>query len=430
MCAIACMRWPMDGAPSGASCVPLRDGVERAPANGTGILSCGCEETAPALAGAVFAFRQAGRAPSPPLDALKSAPVAHAAPAGRIVLVRLHVIDPTPIHTLARRLELPPVHERLLLRAWLLGHGLERFAATRGAPFSVSLMQALPELQVELDRLAMAAQQHASADGSRRLVIRLADGKTVESVWLARQAICISTQVGCAVGCSFCRTGMGGLERNLHAAEIAAQVVLARKHGHVTRRVVLMGMGEPIHNLEAVLQALELLGGEGQLGHKELVFSTVGDPRAFERLAAHHVRPSLALSLHTLDEGTRRELLPRAPRIEPRALLEGALRYCERITWPLLVQWTLLEGINDSPQQALELSEQLKGRRALVNYIPWNVVAGTKLARPAWERGVQLVRTLRAQGVLATLRRSGAQDVDGGCGQLRARTAPATAPVS
>jgi 23S rRNA (adenine2503-C2)-methyltransferase len=322
------------------------------------------------------------------------------------------------------------VHARLLLRAWLRGRPLAALAATRGAPFPRALREALPELERQLEGLAKVEERRASADGSARLVVRLSDGRAVESVWLARGGVCVSTQVGCAVACTFCQTGRGGLERNLSAEEIAAQVVLARRAGLCVRRVVLMGMGEPAHNLEAVLGALRLLGGEGALAHKQIVFSTVGEPRAFERLLFHSVRPSLALSLHALEDERRRALLPRAPRVAVEELLAAALDYAERTTWPLLVQWTLLQGENDSLEEAERLAERLQGARAIVNYIPWNAVADTPHARPAWQRGVELVRVLRARGVLATLRRSAGADVDGACGQLRARAAaaPATAP--
>jgi 23S rRNA (adenine2503-C2)-methyltransferase len=153
------------------------------------------------------------------------------------------------------------------------------------------------------------------------------------------------------------------------------------------------------------------------------VFSTVGDPREFQVLAARRVRPSLALSLHTLDATRREDLLPRAPRVEPLALLEAAIGYADRVHEPLLVQWTLLDGINDSVEEAARLGTALRGRRAIVNYIPFNDVEGSGFDRPAVERCVELVRAVRAAGALATLRFSAAQEVDGGCGQLRARLA-------
>src|SRR5262249_24997334 len=188
--------------------------------------------------------------------------------------------------------------------------------------------------------------QHPGEDGSVRTLLRLADGLTVESVLLLRDGLCVSTQVGCAVGCVFCWTGREGLKRNLTSAEILAQVALARRRRTV-RRVVFMGMGEPSHNLAAVLEAIALLGREGKVGHKNLVFSTVGDRKLFDRLARCEVKPAVALSLHTTDAALREQLLPRAPRVAPDELIDLADAYARRTTYPIQYQWTLLEGVND-----------------------------------------------------------------------------------
>ena len=214
--------------------------------------------------------------------------------------------------------------------------------------------------------------------------------------------------------------GEDGLLQQLSTMEILAQVVAARRE-HAVRRVVFMGMGEPSHNLAAVLEAVTALGEEGGLAHKNLVFSTVGEPAVFERLAAARVRPGLAVSLHTLDADLRRELLPRAPAVEPGKLIDAALAYADETTYPLLVQWTLLDGVNDSPDEARRLAARIAGRRAVVNYIPFNAVEGAGFRRPPIERCVELVRVVKAGGVRATLRMSAGQDVDAGCGQLRAR---------
>jgi 23S rRNA (adenine2503-C2)-methyltransferase len=262
---------------------------------------------------------------------------------------------------------------------WLGGERLR--IGERGLTPPKRLGDLLPELQARLDALAKVRSEHPSADGSTRLLVELPDGATVESVLLAREALCISTQVGCAVGCRFCKTGEGGLLRQLSTAEMLAQVALARARAKV-RRIVLMGMGEPAHNLENVLEALTWLGGPGELPHKQLVFSTVGDPQVFERLLAHSVRPSLALSLHTTDGALRAELLPRAPKIEPAELLRAACDYSDAVTWPLQVQWTLLEGVNDSDAEVERLAELLRGRRAMLNLIPWNQVEGFDFRDP------------------------------------------------
>lgn len=309
---------------------------------------------------------------------------------------------------------------RLLLRAWLCGVSLARACPPRGPRLARALEQRLDELQGDLDGLVRPLERHEAEDGSARLLLALASGRTVETVELPREGVCVSTQVGCAVGCRFCKTGESGLLAQLSSLEVLAQVAHVRRTRPV-RRVVFMGMGEPAHNLAAVLDALAALGTHARLPHKNLVFSTVGEPAVFERLLAQPVRPGLALSLHTLDDALRSDLLPRAPRVAVDALLEAALEYADRTTYPLLIQWTVLADVNDSDDEARELAARLEGRRAIVNYIPFNAVEGNGWSRPPIERCVALVRTVRSRGVLATLRRSAGQDVDGGCGQLRAR---------
>jgi 23S rRNA (adenine2503-C2)-methyltransferase len=161
-------------------------------------------------------------------------------------------------------------------------------------------------------RWPACSSAHPGADGSERLLVAPADGQTVESVLLPRDGLCISSQVGCAVKCVFCMTGRDGLLRQLGSAEMVAQVALARARRPV-KKVVFMGMGEPAHNLDNVLEAIDLLGTAGNVGHKNLVFSTVGDPRVFERLPRGRVKPALALSAAHHEEGTAGAAAARAP---------------------------------------------------------------------------------------------------------------------
>lgn len=330
-------------------------------------------------------------------------------------------LDDLRVHLAALGARAP--HVRRLLSAWLRGRPLDAPAGPRAAALPARVAGALRGLQAALDSLAVEVARHPAADGSGRRLFRLRSGRTVEAVDLAREGLCVSTQVGCAVGCRFCRTGEEGLEAQLGALEILAQVARVRR-ARTVRRVLFMGMGEPAHNLTAVLEATGALAGAGRFAHKNIVFSTVGEPRVFERMLAGDVRPALALSLHTLDGALRAELLPRAPRVAPVPLLEAGLAYADRTTYPLLVQWTLLAGVNDSLDEAVHLAQRLRGRHAIVNYIPFNSVEGSGFARPSLERCVALVRAAKAAGVRATLRRSAAQDVEGGCGQLRARGMP------
>ncbi len=191
----------------------------------------------------------------------------------------------------------------------------------------------------------------------------------VESVLLPRGGLCVSTQVGCAVGCVFCMTGTTGLIRQVGSAEIVAQVALARARRAVNK-VVFMGMGEPAHNLENVMEAIDLLGTVGNIGHKNLVFSTVGDLRVFEALPAARVKPALALSLHTTKAELRERLLPRAPRIAPDELVALGEAYARATGYPIQYQWTLLDGVNDGDDEVEGLVRLLTGKFAILNSSP------------------------------------------------------------
>jgi 23S rRNA (adenine2503-C2)-methyltransferase len=326
-----------------------------------------------------------------------------------------------------RALGAKPLHEDRVLRDWIQGlpHDQGRRRPADFLPLPVR--EALPALDAELAGMARVLSTHPGADGSARLLVGLADGQTVESVLLPRDGVCVSSQVGCAVGCRFCMTGQGGLVRQVTSGEIVAQVALARARRPV-KKVVFMGMGEPAHNLDNVLEAIELLGLQGNLGHKNLVLSTVGDPRVFERLPHGAVKPALALSLHTTKAALRETLLPRAPRMTPRELVERGEEYARATAYPIQYQWTLLEGVNDGDDELDGIVELLAGKYAILNVIPFNTVEGTGYRRPSWAQARAMAARLLARGVLTKLRDSAGQDVDGGCGQLRAR-AGKTIPI-
>lgn len=320
-----------------------------------------------------------------------------------------------------------PVHVRRLLRAWCRSRPLDEPGSLPELP--ARLKRALPSVAAQLAALAGICSETRGADGSTRLLVRLADGQTVETMVLPPNGACVSTQVGCAVGCVFCMTGRDGLQRQLGSAEIVAQALLARQvlaradTCPPLRRVVFMGMGEPAHNLDNVLEAIDVLGTHADIGHKNLVFSTVGDRRVFEQLPLGRVKPALALSLHTTDGALRAKLLPRAPRIDPAELVELGERYARATTYPIQYQWTLLEGVNDSDAELDAIVDLLRGKYAVMNFIPFNAVDGVDFRRPAAARAAAMVRYLNQHGVLAKLRRSAGQDIEGGCGQLRARAA-------
>ena len=322
-----------------------------------------------------------------------------------------------------RALGAGPKHEERVLRLWACAQPQDKGRRPLDSFLPKALREALPAISEDLAGLARLQSQHPGEDGSARLLVNLQDGQSVESVLLPRGGLCVSTQAGCAVGCVFCMTGTGGLLRQLSSGEIVAQVVLARQFRPV-RKVVFMGMGEPAHNLEAVLEAIDLLGTGGAIAHKQIVFSTVGDPRVFDRLPRERVKPALALSLHTTKAALRAELLPRAPRMDPAALVEAGERYARTTGYPIQYQWTLIAGVNDGDDEIEGIVALLKGKYALMNMIPYNSVEGMPWQRPSWERAAGIARALHRRGILTKLRQSAGQDVDAGCGQLRARTAP------
>ncbi|MBH9553874.1 RNA methyltransferase [Inhella gelatinilytica] len=326
------------------------------------------------------------------------------------------------VRTQLQALGAKPEHVSRVLRHWLQAIPLTQGRRALQHYLPAALLEALPRLMAEWSGLLRIHTQAPGADGSERLLLELQDGQSVEAVLLPQRSkawgLCVSTQVGCAVGCRFCMTGRSGLIRQLSSMEILAQVAHARTLRTVNK-VVFMGMGEPSHNLEAVFEAIETLGTEGGIGHKNLVFSTVGDERAFERLSAARVKPALALSLHTTDAAQRTDLLPRAPALSPAELVARADAYARLSGYPVQYQWTLLAGVNDKQED--EIVSLLQGRYGVLNLIPFNPVEGLPFQRPEAEVSRGLIRRLHQRGILAKLRDSAGQDVEGGCGQLRAR---------
>ncbi|NOU01472.1 MAG: RNA methyltransferase [Gallionella sp.] len=366
---------------------------------------------------------------------------------------------PTRVDQLRQRLRdlgAKPCHEDRLLRGWSQVGSYDRAHSAADEFFPLAMRNALPTIEAEFNGLAQLrseypANGHGSHDRSptltlprnagegtndalrassnndevARLLVELHDGQMVESVLLPRGGLCVSTQVGCAVGCVFCMSGRAGLQRQLGSAEIVAQVVLARKRRAVSK-VVFMGMGEPAHNLDNVLEAIDLLGTQGNIGHKNLVLSTVGDLRVFERLSLEKIKPALALSLHSTDATLRAKLLPRAPEIVIEELVDRGENYARATGYPIQYQWTLLEGINDSEDEVEGIARLLAGKYAVMNFIPFNAVDGLAYCRPSAERIACMVSTLKQHGILAKVRDSAGQEIEGACGQLRARAVKAT----
>lgn len=259
-----------------------------------------------------------------------------------------------------------------------------------------------------------------STDGTVKMLIEMRDGRRVESVAMPVGACCVSTQVGCAVGCRFCASGMFGVERHLTPDEIVEQVVHARAEMHISR-VVYMGMGEPSHNLDNVLAAVARLRDDLVMSPKRQTLSTVGSVKAIERMRVAEARPCLALSIHTPKESVRRELLPRAHKDRLEDIVAAADRYCSDVGTPIQFEYTLLQGVNDGDDDIEMLVDLLQGVRGYVNFIKYNPVDGVPFASPPRERIVEIVQRVNAMGILAKIRDSAGPDAEAACGQLRLR---------
>lgn len=345
-----------------------------------------------------------------------------------------------PSHLLDRHpREWPAEFERLGGRAFH-GRSAANWIFRRLAP-SWEAMSDLPaalreRLRAEhpFPRLALRARSEAG-DGAVKLLLALPDGASVEAVTMPGTrglTACLSTQVGCPVRCAFCASGLEGLERNLTSGEIVEQALwLAREAGPIGR-VVIMGMGDAGHNLEATLAAIEALVDEEGMGlaARRVTLSTVGPKDALRRIADWGRQVTLALSVHAPDDALRHELVPGVRKRSLADTLDEADALFAATGREYTVEYVLLDGVNDAPEQARALGALLRRRRCHVNLIPWNPVAGMAFHRPPRERQEGFARALRDAGVSVTLRRSLGREADAACGQLRRRTlAPGPGPT-
>ncbi|MEX1248789.1 MAG: 23S rRNA (adenine(2503)-C(2))-methyltransferase RlmN [Anaerolineales bacterium] len=272
------------------------------------------------------------------------------------------------------------------------------------------------------------AQRLFSKDGeTTKVLFRLADGQAIETVLMLysdRRTLCISTQAGCAMGCVFCATGQMGFRRNLTSGEIVEQVLffareLKAKGEHPTN-VVLMGMGEPFHNYEATMVALDRLShpeGFG-MGARRFTISTVGLIPAIKRFTAEKRQVGLAISLHAAEDPLRSSMLPVNKRYPIKELIQACREYVEATGRRITFEWALIQGVNDSPEEARNLARLLKGLNCHVNVIPLNPTRGYSGERSSRERVAAFRDVLQAQGISCTIRVRRGIDIQAGCGQL------------
>tara|TARA_B100001094_G_scaffold332580_1_gene405288 strand:- start:2413 stop:3486 length:1074 start_codon:yes stop_codon:yes gene_type:complete len=325
-----------------------------------------------------------------------------------------------------------PAYRAEQIRQWVYDKGVLDFDAMSNLPADLRIRLA-KEWEI---RPMEQARVQGSADVTRKFLWRLRDGQFIESVLIpatlgtdgsraSRLTLCVSTQVGCALGCKFCASGLDGLKRNLSTGEILGQILLARNEAD--RRVdnlVFMGMGEPLANLPALLPALDvILSPKGLgIGARHVTLSTSGlVPRILE-LASYPAQIRLAISLHAGDDATREKIMPINKRYPMAELLDACETFVRTRSKMITLEYILIDEVNDDPVQATMLAAHARRLRAKVNLIPYNKVEGLEWKRPSENRIRTFLQTLeRGHPPAVTLRTEKGHDIDAACGQLRLR---------
>ena len=349
----------------------------------------------------------------------------------------------------AARLHLLGADERERI-AWAESQGLKPYRAGQIAKWifekGADDFENMTNLRADVRRRCSASAQiyrgrvtHESlaADGTAKLLITWPDGAAVETVWIPegrRHTACLSSQVGCPVGCRFCASGLDGVQRNLTAGEIVEQAMHIRRligeRGRLSN-IVLMGMGEPLANYNAVIKAIRLINADTGLGiaARKITLSTVGLPSQIRRLAGEGLQINLALSLHAPNDVLRQELIPWGRGVTIDELIDSCRYYFEKTGREITLEYVLLDRVNNLPSHADALAEVAGRLRCNVNLLRYNPVKGLSFVRPSGESAHAFQLRLRERGVNAQLRTSRGSEVDAACGQLR-RTAQSTPPVS
>jgi 23S rRNA (adenine2503-C2)-methyltransferase len=331
-------------------------------------------------------------------------------------------LSPAEMEALAESLGAPPYRGRQLAQ-WIFVKGVTDLAEMSDLPkdFRAALAARASVEVPEVER------RTPSQDGSQKLVLRYGDGARVQAVLMPdgdRLTLCVSTQVGCGFACAFCYTGTMGLERNLSAGEIVAQVMVAREGlaaGLRITHIVYMGMGEPLANNTATVKSLRLLTDPRAFAFapRRITVSTVGLVSGIERLAKENLRVNLAVSLHATSNEIRDRIMP----VNRGFAIEELLAACRRFPLPfrqrMTFEYVLLEDINDSAEDARRLVKLMKGIRGKINLIPFNDWEGSSFARPPLARILDFQTVLLEHGIRATVRWSKGEDIGAACGQLR-----------
>ena len=319
-----------------------------------------------------------------------------------------------------------PAYRSKQIRRWLY----------QGRAGSFNAMSDLPKKlrdQIEKDYTiwtTKVVKHQKSKDGTEKLLLELADGGRIECVLLKeenRRTICISSQVGCAMGCVFCASGLDGVDRNLTSGEILEQMLRLQRLLPEEERlshIVVMGMGEPLANLDRLLPALDQASAEDGLGisARRITISTVGLPKAIKRLADLNSRYHLAVSLHAPNDQLRDEIVPVNSNIGINKIIESADHYFDVSSRRLTFEYVLLGDINDQPEHAHQLAKLLKSRNILLNVIPYNPVAGLPYRTPSSKSIREFRAILLRANINVQFRQRKGDDIDAACGQLRRKT--------
>lgn len=348
--------------------------------------------------------------------------------------------DVRTLEQLLRERGYPCVHAKRILRQFYRQDGRIDFEQL---PIGKSLQGWLRKEVVVRQSRVVACRQ--SIDGTMKLLIGFDAGGTVECVLMPshrpdRAAACVSSQVGCAMGCDFCASTTHGLERNLSSGEIVEQFLhLSQEASRLRRRLrslVFMGMGEPMHNLEHVISAIHRIADRtmGGLGYRSITISTVGIVPGIERLAEANLGVHLALSLHAPDDATRDRLVPPNRRWRVADIIAAARAFQDRTGRPVNIEYCLLENVNDSDEQAARLANLLHGWSVHVNLIPYNPIgpglSGAVYFRPSTNRIARFASILKGRGVVTHTRVTRGDSIAAACGQLRQRAALGVAAAS
>jgi 23S rRNA (adenine2503-C2)-methyltransferase len=325
----------------------------------------------------------------------------------------------------------PRFHARQLFQ-WVHRRGVTDFAAMTDLGRDLRLRLAR-DFQIETPAIA---RREESSDGTVKFLLELVDGKLIESVYIPdtpSNTFCLSTQVGCAMKCGFCLTGKMGIVRNLSAGEIVGQVrVLARELGMLDKRfnIVLMGMGEPLHNYDATMKALRILANEHGLSvsPRRVTLSTVGVLPALERLATEPLMPNLAISLHATTEDQRDMLVPINRKYGLKELLDACRRFPLKRRNRITFEYVMLKDVNDTPEDARRLVRMLNGIKSKVNLLPLNEAAGIPFERPSDDRVNRFAQILADHHLTVSVRKSRGRDIRAACGQLITESTRVKAP--